>query len=282
MSFNGQISCISGHQDTNTKLEELINHDPEDRRNNHPLIADTKCLLVTHPRCCGTAIELFLESCSFPIQCNVFDRDYYGIEHKGEAPPSEMPPVTDSDRFEAVVGSISQKPGPLLVRAAGYTIRPHIGSPELKLFLQTMDRCVILVRDPAYALPSHRRILERQGQLLSEEEAGYIAQLDLVLWMDSVNLPYRIVDAHRVLSDPFTELSFLGLPKSSTCPKWNAGLRERWGLWPEWKREVANSTFLLPFTPNAEREEEGRSDPLYPSCNKAYQMMIARCERSHA
>ena len=238
-----------------------------------PLV-EGKMLLVTHPRSCGTAIELFLEASGMRVACNLFDRDYYFLRGERGAAPSDAGASGD-DRFDSVAQRAISEQGPYLARVAGYTLWPYRSEPLFREFLGSFDHVALLIRDPAYALLSHRALLARSGEELSSTEAGYASLVKLSRFMDREGLPHRIIDAHEVLADPTSSLSFLGaaLPSDLT---WPAGMRERWGLWRDWKADAAASTSLRAPRHDAARHAEGRQDELYRRCQLAYQYLSAR------
>ena len=129
-----------------------------------------RVLMLTHPRSCGTCIELYLEQFGYAVRCNPFDRDYYFLQKRGcDVPKADASPA---DRFDNVAHRLMSIKGPVLVRAAAYTLLPHIGDEECIEFLRSFDRSLIVVRDPAYALPAHRRLLERSGHELTRSGHG--------------------------------------------------------------------------------------------------------------
>lgn len=230
--------------------------------------------MLTHPRSCGTCFELYLEQFGYEVVCNPFDRDYYFIQQRGsDAPESDT--ISPGDRFEAVTDRLLKKTGPLLVRAAAYTILPHVGERACNDFLGSFDHVLIVTRDPAYTLPSHRRLLEHTGHELTEEEAGYTAELALKRALEDLDLPHDVVDAHDALANPGRAFQRLALPERAEPVEWDAGVRGRWGLWLEWKKGVAASTCLRPMPVNPEKEARGMADPLYESSYRCYRQLLA-------
>ena len=264
------LQCTAGSREI---IPPLAPSELESLRPPTVACGEQKVLLLTHPRSCATAIELYLEQCGYPVLCNVFDRDYHFIEHAGVSHPRNGGAAPE-DRFDKVAGRLQQYCGPLLVRSAAYTLRPHFDSNLLEPLLRSFDERILLIRHPAYALASHRRLAERHGETVTLEEAGYVAQLRLALLMERLGLQFRVLDAHDVLANPKSTLGFLGLEQIQGEVYWERGMRERWGLWPHWKEEVAKSTNLRPFTLNPERELIGMQDPLFAECYAAYRGLL--------
>lgn len=231
-----------------------------------------RVLMLTHPRSCGTCIELYLEQFGYAVRCNPFDRDYYFLQKRGcDVPKADASP---EDRFDNVAARLMQIKGPLLVRAAAYTLLPHIAEKGCEEFLRSFDRTLIVARDPAYALPAHRRLLERSGHELTLEEAGYSAELALKWVLEKCGLSCRVLDAHATLANPAGELRCLELPERAGPVEWEPGMRDRWGLWVEWKRDVSCSTTIHPVRENPRKAALGRRDPFYRACYECYRQLI--------
>jgi hypothetical protein len=231
-----------------------------------------RVLMLTHPRSCGTCIELYLEQFGYAIRCNPFDRDYYFLQKRGcDVPKADASP---EDRFEKVAERLMQSTGPLLVRSAAYALLPHIREELCRDFLRSFDHTLIVVRDPAYALPAHRRLLEKSGHELTLEEAGYSAELALKWALEEYRVPHRVLDAHATLARPSEELRCLELPDRAGPVEWEPGMRDRWGLWVEWKRDVASSTKLHPIRENERKAAVGRRDPFYRACFECYRQLL--------
>lgn len=244
-------------------------------------IAQGKILMLNHPRSCGTAVELFLESLGYSAQCNPFDHDYYFHEQRGDTPPAAAAKDPEK-KFESVVSRIMDIQPPSFIRGAGYTLVPHLDDPLLADFLKSFDHVMILVREPAYTLPSHRKTLKEDADKLTMEEAGYDALLALAQLCLKHDVKPIIIDAHESRNNPSGILNQLNLPD---VPRdeivWDQGMRERWGIWHTWKKEVSSSDRLLPFTPDQAVEELGRQDPLYPQCQLAYDaLMVIRTHQN--
>lgn len=231
-----------------------------------------RVLMLTHPRSCGTCIELYLEQFGYAVRCNPFDRDYYFLQQRGcDVPKADASP---EDRFDVVARRLMSLPGPLLVRAAAYTLLPHVADEACRQFLRSFDRVLIVVRDPAYALPAHRRLLRRTGHELTFEEAGYSAELALKWAVERYEVPCDVLDAHETLANASQALRHLELPERPDPVEWQPGLRDRWGLWVEWKRDVASSTRLHPIREDQRKAAVGRQDPLYPACYECYRQLL--------
>jgi hypothetical protein len=234
-----------------------------------------RILLLTHPRSCGTCFELYLEQFGYTVVCNPFDRDYYFIQQRGsDAPDSNT--SSPEDRFDNVAARVMATRGPIVVRAASYTILPHVGEQYCVDFLESFDHVLTVTRDPAYALPAHRRLLDQKGHELTFEEAGYSAQLEVQRALEGCHVPHDVLDSHAALANPAEAFACLGLPERAHPVQWEPGVRSRWGLWLEWKKAVSTSTCLRPVPDDAEKAARGMSDPLYESCYRCYRQLLDR------
>jgi hypothetical protein len=230
--------------------------------------------LWTHPRCCGTAMELWARARGdFDVKVNVFDASYYAHEGRGSDPPVDLKKRPE-DRFEVRHHELfhGRRFRPVFVRNAAYTVRCHL-DPEL------WHNAVhtFFIRDPRYALPSHRKFVDH----LTMEEAGYEAQWELYEALQSrLGISTIVMDAHDLLCDPEDMLRAycqnLGLAWVPQSLRWEPGMRPEWSLWPEWKKDAAESTGFRPFKSKPYLELTGASDPLYAQCQPFYEALYAR------
>lgn len=242
-------------------------------------VAEGKVLLLNHPRSCGTVLELFLQNVGFQIEVNPFDYDYYFVQKRGESPPKTTDGLNTED-FGSALERLTLLEPPQLIRAAGYTLAPHLEDHRLPGFLKTFEHVAILVRDPAYSLVSHRQHLEMVHDSLTEEEAGYKPLLALAKLCRENGIQPKILEAHEIRNKPFQIFETLGLsPVPVEAVQWQPGMRDRWSQWASWKAEVSESTQLKPFVPEPEVEAQGKKDPLYESCQRDYEAILAF--RSH-
>src|SRR5262245_17121926 len=107
-----------------------------------PPVPTQKVLMLSHPRSRATAIELHLERCGFEVECNVFDKDFHFLRNAGACHPVAAS-ANEVDRFENVAARLILKNGPLLVRTAAYTIRPHLENEILRPFLRSFDERIL-------------------------------------------------------------------------------------------------------------------------------------------
>lgn len=228
-------------------------------------------VLWTHPRCCGTAFELWVRARGdLEVRTNVYDYAYYHHEGRGmdRHPGMVARPEYAFDRIHASLRAEARR-DEVFLRNAAYAVRYH-QEPELWRDVHH----AFLVRDPRYALPSHRERVE----VLTEEEAGYAAQWELFSMLEEeLNEPPIVIDAHELLGDPKGMLRAycrrVGWPWIPDALTWRPGMRSNWGLWSHWKEKAARSTGFDPFVRSREREKEGEKDPLYPACVEYYRRL---------
>jgi hypothetical protein len=233
------------------------------------------CFLWSHPRSCGTALELFLEAQGFfdSVKVNPFDADYYFLRKKGLLPPKIDGEISiTKDSFEVIADKLLQE-RKWLVRSAGYIVLDYVKDENDKLKrLLLSTKNIILVRDPAYSLVTHRQLVEKEGGELSFEECGYEAQWELAQFLQRINADFLVLDTTFCLED----LSVLKklFPDLNNQVTWDMGMRQRWGMWSDWKQEVSATKGLHAMEVNIEREEEGKKDPFYSQCFEFYQRLL--------
>ena len=221
-------------------------------------------ILWTVPRGCGTAFELMVEARGdYRIETNVFDQVFYFLDGCGNDPPTRPAELPSS--FEAVFEAFRQRAAlaPTFLRSAAYTVMNHLDEADWS----AMRHC-ILIRDPRYVLPSHRRFVAD----ITLQEAGYLAQRNLYrhLARDPRTRPV-VLDAHELLNAP-EGAAARAVPRARrSVPAGEPGLAgrvpgPRWGMWPRWKAHAAACHGFEPFHPDALREAEGRADPLFAEC----------------
>jgi hypothetical protein len=109
-------------------------------------------------------------------------------------------------------------------------------------FLQASTH-VFLVRDPRQAIASHYA----KNPNVTSEEIGYAQQAAVFRKIsDLTGAAPPVIAAEDLQQDPGGTLSALclrlGLDDRPDALRWQAGEREEWHNWPEWHREVAQST----------------------------------------
>lgn len=105
--------------------------------------------------------------------------------------PAELPAS-----FRAVFEAFRERAAmaPTFLRSAAYAVMNHLGEVDWS----GMRHC-ILIRDPRYVLPSHRRFVPD----ITVEEAGYVAQRRLYRHLAaSAATPPLVLDVHELLTEP--------------------------------------------------------------------------------
>lgn len=229
-------------------------------------------ILWTVPRGCGTAFELMMEARGdYRIETNVFDEVFYFLDGCGNDPPPRPAELPAS--FRGALDAFRERAAmaPTFLRSAAYAVMHHLDEADWS----AMRHC-ILIRDPRYVLPSHRRFVPD----ITVEEAGYVAQRRLYrhLARSAATRPV-VIDAHELLTTPASVLEplcgELGIPFRECALSWSPGFRPRWGMWPRWKTHAAASHGFEPFAPDPRREAEGRADPLFAQCWSCYRELLA-------
>lgn len=231
-------------------------------------------ILWTAPRCCGTAFELMVEARGdFRIEVNVFDPAFYFLDKAGTDLP-ENNPYQSPVSFERIFNDFLSRSlkHPTFLRNSAYAVSKHVGEVDWT----KMMHC-FLIRDPHYALPSHRRFVDD----ITIEEAGYTSQLYLFN-----HLKYRlqinpvVIDAHELLANPGEVVSAwckaVNIPFLPHSLQWSAGFRDRWSMWSHWKKQASKTTHFEKFRRDLKTELAGKSDSLFAESNECYQELF-RC-----
>lgn len=229
-------------------------------------------MLWTAPRCVGTAFELMVESRGdFQIEVNLFDSVFYFVDRLGLDKPRAAPSA-ELESFESIFHRQVElrKHEAVFYRNAAYTAIGHVGEVNWSNLNHTF-----LIRDPRKALPSHKKFVET----ITVEEAGYVAQYALYEFLArSTSRRPIVIDADDLLRDPAAIVEswcrVSGLDFIPSSLSWRPGFRSRWGLWKEWKAEVATSSgFISPQTTEIEFDLEGIDKDLLETCLNYYRAL---------
>lgn len=155
-------------------------------------------------------------------------------------------PERISDRYEltepgstttAVLDEVTEAPQPLFVKDMIH----HVPQP-LRQDVARLGSHTLLTRDPARAIPSFARVWPD----VTWEECGYEALVEFADHLDESALPYDVVDANDLMSDPATTLAAWcrrqGLAFDPSTLRWEPGAVPQWKRWLEFHASAIEST----------------------------------------
>lgn len=208
----------------------------------------------------------------FRIEVNVFDSVFYFADAAGTDRPNVEPEGAHAGFAETYAAFLNRSRfRPTFLRNAAYAVMNHLDEVDWSGISHT-----ILIRDPHYSLPSHRRFVAD----VTLEEAGYTAQRALFRHLRNIGgVPPVVLDAHDMLRQPAALIeawcSTVGIGYRPDALRWKTGFRDRWRMWSHWKEAASKSTGFMPFRPRPEVEREGAADPLFDACWECYQELYA-------
>jgi hypothetical protein len=226
--------------------------------------------LWTHPRCCGTTLELSLESLlQANVEVNWFDDIYYNNAF------FEGPLATKAANFKkscAELLLLGEQPFGCdehcvsLVRSAAYTIEDYLDENYMSDW--ELASHTLVCRHPYLSISANLRL----DSSCSFQELGYQGLLTLYTSLVMNGIEPIVIDSQRLLENP-TEIlkkwcTLNNVTYHPRCLEWKAGFRSRWGRWPEWKEAVSSSTGFRPFRPI--KIPKNVNLPNYEKCLKIY------------
>lgn len=104
----------------------------------------------------------------------------------------------------------------------------------------------LLIRDPAYSLPS----FARQWPDFTTEEAGFTAATEVVRRIEQRGAPLAIIDTADLRRDPGGTLArwcdHAGVGFDLSALHWEPGMAKSWERWGDWHQTTATSQSFLP------------------------------------
>lgn len=133
---------------------------------------------------------------------------------------------------------------------------------------------IILTRDPKEMLLSFSEVIEEPKM----SDIGYAIQLKLLEFFTSINLPFVVLDAKKVLQDPKAQLEklcdFIGIPFDQKMLSWQKGPIPEDGVWAKyWYKNVHLSTGFQPYRQKNIAFPD-RLVPLLKECQPIYYRLL--------
>lgn len=193
------------------------------------------------PRSASTAFErMVAERGDLAVVSEPFSIPYYdGPEARSQRFGRTAPHATfASVRDELLRGGTA----PVFVKDMTYQVLPALDDELIDTANHT-----VLIRDPAYSLPS----LARQWSDFTSEEAGFTAAVDVVRRLDARGASVAVIDTADLRQDPVglleTWCDHAGLVFDPAALHWEPGMAPGWERWEGWHRTTAaTSGFLGP------------------------------------
>jgi hypothetical protein len=193
------------------------------------------------PRSASTAFERMvtqrgdLEVFSEPFSAAYYDGPEAGSPRFGCTDPEATYAAVRTDLLDAAAVR------PVFVKDMAYQVLPAMDDGLINACRHT-----ILVRDPAWSLPS----LARQWPDFTTEEAGFAAAHELHDTLVGAGCQVTVLDAADLRRNPAATVelwcSRLGLSFRAEALNWTPGMRTEWRRWDEWHATTSSSTGFMP------------------------------------
>jgi Sulfotransferase domain len=223
------------------------------------------------PRTASTAFErMMIERGDFAVFDEPFSAHYYFGPQKVSGRYAETRPESRPGQILARLEAAARA-GPVFVKDMAYHVVGFASPPFMKRFVNTF-----LVRDPAFAIPS----LARMWPDFTEEETGYAALARLVDLAEAAGQEPVILDSDDLCRDPEGTVrawcEAVGIPFLPEALRWEAGMREEWGLWRDWYEATAASTAFRPPSGDPPPRHDPRVASAYERALPHYEALRAR------
>lgn len=192
------------------------------------------------PRSASTAFErMVAQRGDLAVVSEPFSIPYYdGPEARSTRFGCTAPDATfASVRHELLHGADS----PLFVKDMTYQVLDALDDELVDGANHT-----VLVRDPAYSLPS----FARQWPDFTRDEAGFDAAVEVVRRLEARGAPLAVIDTADLRRDPVGLLEawcdHAGLTFDPTALEWEPGMAPGWERWEDWHRTTAATRGFLP------------------------------------
>jgi Sulfotransferase domain len=197
--------------------------------------------LWTTPRSVSTAFErMVIERGDFEVRHEPFSMHYYfGLSRRSDRYAEVRADATPA-RIRAEIDEANRHRRVFLKDMASH-VRGLLTPDFLAAFEHT-----VLIRDPAWALPS----LEAHWPDFTEEEAGYGALDELVDAATARGSTPVVIDSDDLRANPAGTVAAycdaVGIPFVAAALDWAPGMPGSWEVWEDWHREAAASEGFQP------------------------------------
>jgi hypothetical protein len=130
---------------------------------------------------------------------------------------------------------------PVFVKDMTYQVLPALDGELIDAVNHT-----VLVRDPAYSLPS----FAKQWPDFTSDEAGFDAAVEVVRRLEAREATLAVIDTADLRQNPVGLLEawcdHAGLTFDPAALRWEPGMAPGWERWEDWHRTTAATTGFLP------------------------------------
>lgn len=181
---------------------------------------------------------------------------------------------------EEVLNSMENDGKKVIEFMMGIYDKPIVFFKQMTHHLLDLDRSfmkscmhIILTRDPRDMLPSFAKEIENP----SMKDLGYSDHIELITYLNKINLNPIVIDAKKLLENPKNILNqlceLLHIPFDENMLKWKRGGRPEDGVWAKyWYKNIHNSSGFK--KPKEYRDPlPNKLQPILMACTPYYQQL---------
>ncbi len=224
----------------------------------------TRICLWSGPRNISTAL---MYSFAQRSDTKVYDEPLYAYYLKNTKAAEYHPGA------KQIMASMENDGSKVIQMMMGHHNKPVVFFKGMTHHLLDLDRSfmkdvinIILTRDPIEMLPSFADVIDNP----TIDDVGYALHIELVKYLEKVNIKPIVVDSKKILTTPLYALSKIcnlaGIPFDEGMLKWKAGARKEDGIWAKyWYTNVHKSTGFTKYQLKTKSFPE-KLKPLLESC----------------
>ncbi len=227
--------------------------------------------LWTTPRSVSTAFErMMIERGDFEVLHEPFSMHYYFGPSRRSDRFAEFRADATPERIRAQIDEANGRR-----RVFFKDMASHVRGLLTPDFLAGFEHTV-LIRDPAWALPS----LAVRWPDFTEEEAGYGALDELVGAATAQGNAPVIIDSDDLRANPAGTVEAycdeIGIPFAAEALDWTPGMPDSWEVWEDWHREAAASEGFQPPPSGPSPTMSPAVARVHDRCRPVYDRLRAR------
>jgi hypothetical protein len=184
---------------------------------------------------------------------------------------------------EDILSSMENNGEEVIKMMMGNHVKPVVFFKNMTHHLLDLNRSfmkdvvhIILTRDPVEMLPSFAKVIANPNTY----DVGYESHIELVAYLEKINILPIIVDSKDILLDPEGMLKKIckriGISFDYNMLHWKKGSRSEDGLWAEfWYDNIHNSTKFMEYRAKTEPFPTDLN-PLLNACIPCYNELIKK------
>jgi hypothetical protein len=192
---------------------------------------------------------------------------------------------TDASEYhpgaEAILDSMESGGDAVIDMMMGEHGKPVVFFKHMSHHILDLDRSflrdvtnVILIRDPKETLHSFAKVIDNP----SIKDLGYADQIELVTYLNKINISPIVIDSKRLLLNPEGMLIKLclklGIAMDDNMLHWKSGARPEDGVWAKyWYSSIHKSEGFIEYKPKTEPLPD-KLKPLLVSCLPYYDQLL--------